>query len=56
MEKGGPYVDSAGNIHWLGMRDHRDLPPYFDGWDLGMLPFAVKRQRGSSSPQRRPST
>lgn len=29
------------NLHWLGQRDHAELPLLMAGWDVGILPFAL---------------
>jgi UDP-galactopyranose mutase len=42
------------NIHWLGMKDYRDLPAYFSGWDVGMLPFALNEATRFISPTKTP--
>ncbi len=42
------------NIHWLGMKDYRDLPKYFAGWDIGMLPFALNDSTRFISPTKTP--
>jgi UDP-galactopyranose mutase len=42
------------NIHWLGMKDYRELPAYFAGWDVGMLPFAVNETTRFISPMKTP--
>ena len=38
------------NIHYLGMRDYRDLPAYFASWDVGMMPFAHNESTRFISP------
>ena len=41
----GPEPASRGpctglpNVHWLGARDHRVLPEYLRGFDVGLIPF-----------------
>ncbi|MDQ1474711.1 MAG: UDP-galactopyranose mutase [Bryobacterales bacterium] len=42
------------NIHWLGMKDYRDLPSYLAGWDVGILPFAVNEVTRFTSPTKTP--
>jgi UDP-galactopyranose mutase len=42
------------NIHWLGMKDYRDLPIYFSNWDLGMMPFAMNDATRYISPTKTP--
>ncbi|MEO7859180.1 MAG: glycosyltransferase family 1 protein [Nitrospirales bacterium] len=42
------------NIHWLGMKDYLDLPRYFAGWDVGILPFAMNDSTRFISPTKTP--
>ena len=42
------------NVHWLGMKDYADLPRYFGGWDVGMLPFAMNDATRFISPTKTP--
>jgi UDP-galactopyranose mutase len=42
------------NIHWLGMKDYQDLPRYFSGWDVGMMPFALNDATRYISPTKTP--
>jgi UDP-galactopyranose mutase len=42
------------NIHWLGMKDYRDLPAYFAGWDVAMMPFALNDATRFISPTKTP--
>lgn len=42
------------NIHYLGMKDYRDLPRYFAGWDVGMMPFALNESTEFISPTKTP--
>ena len=42
------------NIHWLGMKDYRDLPNYFAGWDVGIMPFALNDSTRFISPTKTP--
>jgi UDP-galactopyranose mutase len=43
-----------GNIHWLGMKSYADLPKYFAGWDVGIMPFAVNDATRFISPTKTP--
>jgi glycosyltransferase involved in cell wall biosynthesis len=43
-----------GNIHWLGMKDYTDLPKYFAGWDVGIMPFALNDATRFISPTKTP--
>ena len=42
------------NIHWLGMKDYVDLPYYFAGWDVGIMPFALNDATRFISPTKTP--
>ncbi len=42
------------NIHYLGMKDYKDLPAYLSGWDLAMLPFAQNESTKFISPTKTP--
>ena len=42
------------NIQWLGMKDYTDLPKYFAGWDVGIMPFALNDATRFISPTKTP--
>jgi glycosyltransferase involved in cell wall biosynthesis len=42
------------NIHYLGMKDYDELPGYFAGWDVGMMPFAMNEATRYISPTKTP--
>ena len=42
------------NIHWLGMRDYRDLPAHLAHWDAGFMPFAINEATRFISPTKTP--
>lgn len=42
------------NIHWLGIKDYSDLPRYFAGWDVGIMPFALNEATRFISPTKTP--
>jgi UDP-galactopyranose mutase len=42
------------NIHWLGMKNYADLPNYFAGWDVGIMPFALNDATRFISPTKTP--
>jgi UDP-galactopyranose mutase len=42
------------NIHWLGMKEYGDLPKYFAGWDVGIMPFALNEATRFISPTKTP--
>jgi UDP-galactopyranose mutase len=44
----------APNIHFLGMKQYADLPAYFSGWQIGMLPFALNESTRFISPTKTP--
>lgn len=44
----------AANIHYPGMKQYSDLPAYFSGWDIGMLPFALNESTRFISPTKTP--
>lgn len=57
----GPVVKIAAdslpqrpNIHYLGMKDYRDLPKYLAGWDVALLPFAQNDATRYISPTKTP--
>jgi UDP-galactopyranose mutase len=42
------------NIHWLGTKQYSDLPIYFSGWDIAMMPFALNDSTRFISPTKTP--
>jgi UDP-galactopyranose mutase len=44
----------AANIHYLGMRKYEQLPQYFAGWDVALLPFAHNTATRYISPTKTP--
>jgi UDP-galactopyranose mutase len=42
------------NIHWLGMKNYDDLPLYFAGWDVALMPFALNDSTRYISPTKTP--
>jgi UDP-galactopyranose mutase len=42
------------NIHRLGMQSYADLPKYFAGWDVGIMPFALNDSTRFISPTKTP--
>ncbi len=42
------------NIHYLGMQAYKDLPAFFSGWTIGMLPFALNASTRYISPTKTP--
>ena len=44
----------AANIHYLGMKAYSELPAYFSGWDIGLLPFALNESTRFISPTKTP--
>lgn len=47
-------LPQAPNIHYLGLRAYSDLPAYFSGWQIGMLPFAQNESTRFISPTKTP--
>ena len=52
-------IDSASlparpNIHWLGRKEYADLPKYFAGWDVALMPFALNDSTRFISPTKTP--
>lgn len=48
------HLPQAANIHYLGMKSYADLPAYFSGWQIGMLPFALNESTRFISPTKTP--
>jgi glycosyltransferase involved in cell wall biosynthesis len=44
----------AANIHYLGMKPYTDLPTYFAGWDVAVMPFAHNAATRYISPTKTP--
>jgi UDP-galactopyranose mutase len=42
------------NIHYLGMKPYAELPAYFSGWEIGILPFALNESTRFISPTKTP--
>lgn len=42
------------NIHFIGMRDYKELPGYLAGWDVAMMPFALNEATKYISPTKTP--
>jgi glycosyltransferase involved in cell wall biosynthesis len=42
------------NIHYLGMKEYRDLPAYFGNWQAAMMPFAINEATRYISPTKTP--
>ena len=47
-------LPTAPNIHYLGLKDYDELPGYFSGWSIGMLPFAMNESTKFISPTKTP--
>lgn len=50
----GATLPRRANIHYLGGKDYKDLPAYFSGWDVGMMPFAMNESTEFISPTKTP--
>jgi glycosyltransferase involved in cell wall biosynthesis len=44
------YLRSLPNVHLLGWRDYRDLPAYFKGFDVALIPFKVNELTRAVNP------
>ncbi|HYE75453.1 MAG TPA: glycosyltransferase family 1 protein, partial [Blastocatellia bacterium] len=42
------------NIHYLGGKHYQELPTYFSGWDVALLPFALNESTRYISPTKTP--
>ncbi len=42
------------NVHYLGMKDYKQLPAYFSNWDVAILPFALNESTRFISPTKTP--
>ena len=42
------------NIHFIGMRDYKELPSYLAGWDVAMMPFELNEATKFISPTKTP--
>jgi UDP-galactopyranose mutase len=47
-------LPQAPNIHWLGMQNYQDLPSFFAGWDVAIMPFAINDATRFISPTKTP--
>jgi UDP-galactopyranose mutase len=47
-------LPQAANLHYLGMKPYSELPAYFSGWEIGMLPFALNESTRFISPTKTP--
>ena len=47
-------LPSRPNIHWLGLKCYQDLPRYFSGWDVALMPFALNESTRFISPTKTP--
>lgn len=57
----GPVVKIAeedlprrANIHYLGGKNYKELPAYFAGWDIALMPFALNESTKFISPTKTP--
>jgi len=42
------------NLHFLGMKEYRELPAYFRGWQVAMMPFIISEATRFISPTKTP--
>lgn len=47
-------LPKAANIHYLGGKDYEELPAYFAGWDVALMPFAMNDSTKFISPTKTP--
>lgn len=47
-------LPQGSNLHYLGMKDYKQLPAYFSNWDVAMLPFALNEATRYISPTKTP--
>jgi glycosyltransferase involved in cell wall biosynthesis len=47
-------LPKAPNIYYLGGKDYKDLPAYFSGWDIALMPFAMNESTRFISPTKTP--
>lgn len=47
-------LPQAPNLHYLGMKNYRDLPTYFGNWQVAMMPFAINDATRYISPTKTP--
>ncbi|MCX6212909.1 glycosyltransferase family 1 protein [Spirosoma sp.] len=47
-------LPQASNLHYLGMKNYRDLPAYFGNWQVAMMPFAINEATRYISPTKTP--
>lgn len=47
-------LPQSGNIHFIGMRDYKELPGYLAGWDVAMMPFELNEATKYISPTKTP--
>ncbi len=47
-------LPKSANVHYLGMKPYSELPAYFSGWSIGMLPFALNESTRFISPTKTP--
>ncbi|MBD2702448.1 glycosyltransferase [Spirosoma sp. BT702] len=47
-------LPQSSNIHYLGFKDHKELPTYFSHWDVAIMPFAINEATRYISPTKTP--
>jgi UDP-galactopyranose mutase len=50
----GADLPQRPNIHYLGMKGYPELPSYFSGWDVAIMPFAHNAATRFISPTKTP--
>jgi len=47
-------LPNLANIHYLGMKQYKELPAYLAGWDIAIMPFALNAATRFISPTKTP--
>jgi UDP-galactopyranose mutase len=47
-------LPKGANLHFIGMKDYKELPNYLAGWDVAMMPFALNEATKYISPTKTP--
>lgn len=47
-------LPGTSNVHYLGMKAYKELPPYFSNWNVAILPFALNDSTKYISPTKTP--
>ena len=47
-------LPNSENVHYVGMKDYKELPTYFGNWNVAILPFALNDSTKYISPTKTP--